>query len=378
MSDKHHPPLICQLTSRHSFRDERILHRMARTAAENGYRSAIAAPARIGSAWGAVTLAAVCPPPDGRLARCAVPFRLLAWALRSGGAVFHFHDPDLLLAGLALKCLGRRVIYDVHEDYEADMRDRTAGLGAAGRFVAKAWWAFESLVSRAFDGLVVTDRHVAGKFARHRPIVLGNYPRLSFTRASDATRETTFNILYVGDVSRERGLEAALDALALLPQADIRLQVVGPCDDPALLARMRSDARVCLHGFVSWDQLSAFYEKAHVGIALYQPLEGFLYFPGENAVKLIEYMAAGIPVLCSDFPGLKAFVEKPGYGLTAKPDDPVAIAAKLAELYSQPGQRARMGKNAREAFVREFHWEKHESKLLALYARILHPVSARP
>ena len=129
------------------------------------------------------------------------------------------------------------------------------------------------------------------------------------------------------------------------------------------------EKRVLHFGWVSWTDLHRYYRKAHVGVAFYQPRVS--YQSCENSVKILEYMAARIPVLCSDFPGMKRFVEQSGYGLTAKPDDPVAIADKIRYLYENPDVRASIGAKGRQAFEKEYNWEKHESKLIALYERIL-------
>lgn len=295
----------------------------------------------------------------------------ILWALRSSVDLFQIHDPDLIPAGLILKLFSRRVIYDVHDDYEASLKDRFRGKGWKANLVPALWWWFERNASRAFDGVVVADRHLAAKFEHCFPVVLGNYPRLDFTPAARAENEETFNLIYVGGVSRERGLGIALDALRLLPYDDVRLHIIGACRDGDLMSALRGEPRVVLHGRVPWTELHRYYIKAHVGLALYQPLESFLYYPGENAVKILEYMAAGIPVLCSNFPGLRVFVGDTGCGLLAQPDDAQDVACKIAALRQNVSLRRTMGETGRRLFEAEYNWEGNQGRLVELYERIL-------
>ena len=298
-------------------------------------------------------------------------------AFKSKYRVIQFHDPDLLLIAPILKLLGKRVVYDVHDDYEANILVRTNEKPLFGWLVSKLWWFFERNISKVFDGIVVADRHLAAKFEGLNPVILGNFPRLYFTAVADTSTETTFNIIYVGGVDRRRGIDKLLDALELLPYDDIRFHVVGECRDKMLLERLKSNPRVVCLGRVAWTDLHKYYTRAHVGIAFYQPIPSFLYYPGENSVKIIEYMAAGIPVICSDFPGLKTFVEDAGYGLTVQPDNPPAISEKIKFLYEHSDARKQMGQNGRRAFETEYNWEKHEGKLIALYMRILEEKSVK-
>lgn len=292
-------------------------------------------------------------------------------ALKIKCRVYHFHDPTLLIFCAVLGILGTSIVYDVHDDYEASIMDRLDGIPLLGRLVSKFWWIFERNISRMFDGIVVADRHLAAKFEGLNPVILGNFPRLDFTPAADTSAETSFNIIYVGAVHWERGIDKVLDALELLPYEDVRFHVVGECLDKTLLERLKSNPRVVCHGRVAWTDLHKYYTRAHIGVSLYQPIPSFLYYPGENSVKIIEYMAAGIPVICSDFPGLKTFVEDAGYGLTVQPDNPAAIAEKVRYLYEHPDVGAQMGQNGRRVFEAEYNWEKHEGKLIALYKQIL-------
>ena len=285
--------------------------------------------------------------------------------------VVHFHDPALIPYALILKLFRRRVIYDVHDDYEATVCDRLSKWPWLSPILSKIWWGIEALTASFLDGVVVADRHLGGKFRTMQPEVLGNYPRRDFTPQADTSGEDHFNIIFVGGVSKARGIARVLDAIDLLPFDDIRLHIIGDCKDLDLLRRIRNHRQVAYYGRVAWTELHRYYTKAHLGVALYQPLASFMYYPGENSVKIIEYMAAGIPVLCSNFPGLKTFVEDSGYGLTVQPDNPGAIAGKIRFLYENPDIREALGRRGREAFEREYNWEAHEGKLIALYERIL-------
>ncbi|MBX3423900.1 MAG: glycosyltransferase family 4 protein [Pirellulaceae bacterium] len=337
-----------------------------------GFRAAVAGPADASGDYQGIALISIFDPTRIRWFRHRVFawIRVCWWALFSKFRIFHFHDPDLIPAGIVLRLFGRKVIYDVHDDYQATFQLLTANRWWLRNWFPSCWWRFERTAARLFNGVIVADRHLAQKFQACRPIVLGNFPRLDFTNPADTSHESTFNVLYVGGVTRERGLKVALDSLKTLPQQDIRLHVIGPCHDQLLLQELSHDPRVVVHGRLNWTELSRHYERAHIGLALYQPLPIFLYCTGENAVKIIEYMAAGIPVLSADFPGLRAFVSEAGVGLVVDPQDAVAVAGQIQRLYSDRELLSHLGRRGRELFESEYHWEKHEPKLAELYRQV--------
>jgi len=361
---------ICQLATAHDVSDERVLHRMAETAAEFGYRSTFAVPYDGTAAHPNVALVSTGPRSHNMSGRVAAGIRLLIWAARSDADVFQFHDPDLLPAAILLKLMGRRVIYDVHDDYERNILARLAHKPRLACIASKLWWFAEKTAARAFDGVVVADRHLAAKFGERSSVILGNYPRGNFTNRSRTEEEETFNLLYVGGVSRLRGLGVVLEALKLIDIPELRLHVVGSGRDHSLIEQLRADPRVILHGQVPWRQLYRYYERAHVGLALYQPIPSFVYYPGENAVKILEYMAAGVPIVTSDFPGLRKFVKDDGAGLVVDPHDPEAVRDAIVELYQNEGARLAMGERGSHLFATKYNWEMHQEKLIELYDRV--------
>ena len=87
--------------------------------------------------------------------------------------------------------------------------------------------------------------------------------------------------------------------------------------------------------------------------------------------KLFEAMAACVPVVASDLPGMAPIVRASGCGLVVDPTDPAAIAAALGTLLDQPPtDREAMGRRGRDAHLETYNWESQAALLLAEYGRL--------
>ncbi|MGE4285567.1 MAG: glycosyltransferase [Phycisphaerae bacterium] len=365
---------VCQLTTRHAVTDNRILNLMAETLSDAGYISSVAGPHNCNTELNGVQVVA-CPSTSslkGKLLRVTAPCRLLCYALADRDcSVYAIHDPDMIKIGVLLKLMGKHIVYDIHDDYEATVKTIMYKFGKPLAYIAsKLWWFYEKSLTKYFDGVTVADRHLEQKFKWKSPVVLSNSPPLNFTGVADTSHENTFNMIFVGGVTNYRGVPKIVEALRLLPQPDIRFIVIGNCCDKSILDLMRSDDRVDYLGRVPWLELHKYYEKSHLGVAPYQPIPSFLYCTGENAVKIQEYMAAGIAVITSNFPGLNKFVADTEIGLTVKPDDPEDIAEKIEQLYYDRVLLKKLGANGRKAFEECYNWDLHKHKLIQLYDRI--------
>jgi glycosyltransferase involved in cell wall biosynthesis len=85
-------------------------------------------------------------------------------------------------------------------------------------------------------------------------------------------------------------------------------------------------------------------------------------------------MAAGLPVIASNFPLWKEIVEGNKCGLTVDPLNPREIAQAVEYLLEHPELRQEMGENGRRAVIEKYNWEQEAEKLLALYQRLLERV----
>lgn len=70
-------------------------------------------------------------------------------------------------------------------------------------------------------------------------------------------------------------------------------------------------------------------------------------------------MAAGTPVIASRVGGIPEAIRDGVDGFLVPPDDPEALAEKIKTLYTDPGLREQMGKNARQRFLDMFELTKN-------------------
>ncbi len=372
MADQKQLNRTCIITTVHNAQDERIFHKQALSLAHAGFKVSMIAGWTADMDSGPVKKLPL-PVFHGKLERIfRGSFCALRLALKEKAAVYHFHDPELLPLGVALKCFGKRVIYDVHEDYSRKILSR--GLPPfLGRVGSRCLRLFESLCAASFDHIIVADSHVATLFQSAKTTVIANYPPLDFVRQAapllqDPSRP--FRVVYVGGISLSRGIGKILDALELIKDRPIEFHLAGSVSDAGLLAQIKRHPQVVYHGVLPWGKVNELLAQADVGMVLFQPVPAFQYYPGENIIKLWEYLGMGLPIIISDFPKLKTLTETLGAGIAVDPIRPVAIAAAIRQLRDKPELRCRLGENGRRAVLKERNWDNQAMKLVAVYQEL--------
>ena len=177
-------------------------------------------------------------------------------------------------------------------------------------------------------------------------------------------------VLYQGGFSRDRGIEQLIEAIRLVPDAvlvlmgygRLRAELEAVAADPALEGRVRILPAVPPAELLDW--ISA----ADIVAMPIQPttLNHRLTTPN----KLFEAMAAGVPVVASDLPGMASIVRDTGAGLLVDPTDPTAIAAAITSLVTDPARRAELAGKALAAAHATYNWETQADELLAEYGRL--------
>jgi glycosyltransferase involved in cell wall biosynthesis len=157
-----------------------------------------------------------------------------------------------------------------------------------------------------------------------------------------------------------------LHALATLAAAPITISIVGaiPASARAQLRESRS-VKLEQHGYVARERLPALLSDA--ALAIY-PYSDSLIARSKQSVKLLELMAAGVPVIASNVGDAAPTIGDAGLVL-ASADHELFATASLA-LLEQPARRAAMRAAGPRRVRARFSFEQLTSQLLDLYAQL--------
>lgn len=369
---------VVHLTSVHPPNDNRIFHKECRTLAQAGFAVTLVAPAEKDDVVDGVKIKPV-PRYDSRLLRMLLTTWRVFWAgVAETGDIYHFHDPELIPFGLLLRLVGRRVIYDIHEDYITSISQKRYLPRLLRKPLARVFGWFENLSSKAFR-LVLAERYYSRRFPTGTLIL--NYPRLDFFRFDDSApvnqddlqnaQPALRRLIYTGRVTVDRGALIYARMVSEIP--DIEVTVVGYCP-PALAEQMRATAgqgasRLKIIGegrFVPFEEIAAIYRSGlwTAGLAIFPRTPHYVQ---KELTKFFEYMAAGIPIICSNFPVWRELVAENEVGVCVDPDDIRSIRMAIDALTADRNRAVEMGKRGRDLVSKRFNWEVEGRKLVEFY-----------
>ena len=306
-------------------------------------------------------------------------YRSLQLVKKESADVYHAHDLNTLPAAyLARRQTGGMVIYDSHELYLE--RNTLQPPRRLGKYSLSRLEAF--LIRRA-DLVITVNRAIAHELAQRyqisTPLVILNAP--SKNRASLDINSGMNNLrkilnvnpehqllLYSGSITFGRGLEKVIESLQLLPSCHFVMLGYGSADYinqlKILSQQMGVESQISLFGPVPFDEVTRYASSADLGIAPIYNVCLSYFFCSPN--KLFEYIAAGLPVVGSNFPELKRIIEGYQIGKTFNPEGPKDIANAINYVLSDPKRYKTMKKNAQKAAM-VFNWENESKKLLEIY-----------
>lgn len=256
------------------------------------------------------------------------------YARAARGRVLLVLDPDAaVVAWVAARLRRRRVVIDVHEDYEALLTDRAWAHGPADRAARVVVAAATAVAARA-DLTLVADEHVPPRESRRRLVVTNEADPSLVPPVDEMAPAATPRAAYVGDLRASRGLFAMLETVRTAPSW--HLDLVGPvaaADQEALTRVLAADpdlaARVHLHGRCPPAQAWRIVAGAWVGLAL---LEDTAAFRAAMPSKVLEYLACGLPVLTTDLARPAALVRDSGAGAVVAGGTPAQVGARAGAV----------------------------------------------
>ena len=304
------------------------------------------------------------------------------WAVAAAGEVdvWHAHDLTGLMAIAPRVRAPARLVYDSHEIFiETGTAARLPGPLRRMLSSYERW-----LTRRAVAMITVNEQYAAVLTRRLRPrrvLIVRNCPPRwaspdpSVSQLRDATGVPASAplVLYHGSFTHHRGIEQLAEAmlqpglesahLALLGFGGIRNEL------ETLVTEPRFDGRLHLVDAVPPGELLDWVAGADVDVIPLQrsTLNHWLCTPN----KLWESLAAGVPVVVSDFPAMRPIVlDDPAgaLGAVCDPADPASIASAIRTIIASPPEpRSELRRRCLEAAHVRWNWEQESATLVEFY-----------
>ncbi len=180
-------------------------------------------------------------------------------------------------------------------------------------------------------------------------------------------------ILYFGAVQPWQGLDTLLRAFARLQDfRELRLVICSSVHHRRTKFYRRLAERLGLAGRVHWEYalpkqaLAPWRRHALLSVAPLSECARNLE-QGCSPLKVLESMAAGVPVVASDLPSVREIMTDGEHGRLVSPDRPAELARVIRILIEYPELRRRMGEQARSHLERHYTWDRALAQLDVVY-----------
>lgn len=366
-------PRVAHLTSVHPRNDTRIFIKQCRSLAAHGYDvTLVVADGQGYECKDGVKIVDVgCLP--GRLNRMfRITRRVLKKAIELDADLYHFHDPELIPIGLKLKCLGKKVVFDSHEDVPKQLLGKPYLNLVLLRMLSNTFSLFERYACPRFDGILAATPFIHDKFLAINPrsVDINNFPMIGELDAAVPWTDKRDEVCYVGGVGAIRGIREVVRACEFL-QTPARLNLAGRFSEPAVEAEVKACpgwSRVNELGFVDRAGVREVLGRSVAGLVTFHPLPNHI---DAQPNKMFEYMSSGIPVIASNFPLWREIVEGNDCGLCVDSLAPMAIAAAIDFMINNPERAQQMGENGQRAVRERYNWFIEEAKMLDFYKNLM-------
>jgi len=362
---------VCHISTAHQRNDVRIFQKQLKSLHQAGYECVfIVADGKGNENSDGISIIDIGNYRSKRLKRIFIAAKKAKKAaITTNAQVFHIHDPELLRVFSPLIRKNKIVIYDAHEDLPRQILSKYWIPAFLRIFFSRFTEKSENKNARKINAVVAATPFIRNRFIKinSNTIDINNYPDLS--TFPENTKQNSQNALcYIGGISKERGIFQLLDALNI---ANAKLLLAGNFIPETIGDEIKSHTgweHVVFHGYVSKTETTEIFKNSIAGLVTLHPIINYL---DSLPVKMFEYMAAGLPVIASDFPLWKQIIGEHQCGITVNPLSPDEIAKAINCILSNPAEAKKMGENGKKAVVEKFNWKNEEFKLIELYKKLL-------
>ena len=306
----------------------------------------------------------------------------------NGIDIIHIHDMRVARSVFGDSQLSSlTTVLDLHENRPDIMRYYSHVNTLTGKLLInlKRWKKFEFKYIAAADRVIVVTEEAKDYYLSQiesdssKFFVVPNSIQKGYSDFSGVDQEiiercqSGFNLVYIGDTSKRRGLETVIDAVSQVvkTKADIKFLILGTSTfDSALrekVNRLDLNEHIIFLGWRDDIGMKTALSVSSVGVC---PIYRNLHHDTTFANKLFQYMAFGLPLVVSDCNAQAKLTLENEIGEVYKDKDVAQLVEKIELLYTDSDLYQRYANNARKAINEKLNWEQVSCALLHLYKEL--------
>lgn len=369
---------VCHMTSVHHRYDGRIFEKECKSLAANGYETILV----VNDKKEEEVKAGVKIISTGFLSKSRI-WRILRSqsilfkrALKLNCHIYHLHDPELLPLAVRLKKRGKRVIFDSHEYYYEQIKEKGYMPKFLRKLIATIYLHYERRAFKKIDAVIypctIASERTIRREILDKIVYINNVPRLEelYDHYTPINTQENFKACHIGSLSHSRGIMHITKAAH---RAKVKLILAGKFHSESFekeIKQLEEADALDYRGFVDRGGVLSIYKESSVGLCTL--LNRGQYLKSHNLpTKAYEYMSMGLPVIISDSAYTRELLKKYPFGVAVDPEDIDEISKAIIKLKHNLELSREMGRNGRRAVLQEFNWGIEEKKLLDLYNKLI-------
>lgn len=267
------------------------------------------------------------------------------------------HDPELALL-LALTPLNSKSIWDVHEDLPAAIKSKSY-LPRPFRFLfSKIAMKVERIIERRLRLLLAEERYTE-RFAQSHPVIF-NLPRVPTTLPTASVKG---QVIYVGSITRARGLDMMLRIARDLQRDGIELRLIGEIPSKVDRELVESAPNVIWNGPMANSAALTEVESSLAGLSLLADLPNYRH---SMPTKILEYMSRGTPVVSTPLALAQAAIGEHGFIVSFDLERGASRAVEaIRELAKNPDKRNQIREAAFATASERYNWSVHQREFVS-------------
>ncbi|MBQ2594300.1 MAG: glycosyltransferase [Candidatus Riflebacteria bacterium] len=203
--------------------------------------------------------------------------------------------------------------------------------------------------------------------------VIHNGARLSGIEHKKPESAPDKYIIYIGAVQPWQGVECLMKAMTFLKDiSDLKLVFCASGTKPRIRFLQKLAEKMEISDKLVWNlrigqsEVQDWLQGASISLAPLTECERNLV-QGCCPIKIVESMAAGVPVVASNMPVTLELLEHNVTGWLVRPDRPSELARAIRVLLAHPETLERIAKTAKEKVVSSLSWEMSLEQLEKVY-----------